>query len=205
MSTEDDADRVWRVGELAADAGVSVRALHHYDEVGLLSPSQRTSAGHRIYTTDDVRRLHRILALRGFGLSLSDVGRVLDGDTGDVTDLVRRQIQQAEAQLRAVTAVRDRLRVVLHGLDAAKDPSPQLLLEVMEAMSDLHRRLTPAEFEELCQGRRRWAEGLADEEWAEVQQLRAGKAATLTDAERARMAAARAAIVPEGWTPPDET
>ncbi|HEY2765788.1 MAG TPA: MerR family transcriptional regulator [Pseudonocardiaceae bacterium] len=69
----------WRVGELAERTGLTVRALHHYHEIGLLVPSLRTHAGHRCYAEADVQRLHRILALRGFGFSLAEIGQVLDG------------------------------------------------------------------------------------------------------------------------------
>ena len=60
----------YRIGELARAAGVTVRALHHYDSLGLLVPSERTGAGHRLYSADDVERLYRLLALRGVGLPL---------------------------------------------------------------------------------------------------------------------------------------
>ena len=50
---------VWKVGELAKRTGLSVRTLHHYDEIGLLSPSGRTQTGHRLYSTEDVLRLSR--------------------------------------------------------------------------------------------------------------------------------------------------
>jgi DNA-binding transcriptional MerR regulator len=63
-------ERRWRVGELAAAAGVTVRALHHYDGIGLLVPAERTAPGHRLYGEGDVRRLYRIVALRDLGLGL---------------------------------------------------------------------------------------------------------------------------------------
>ena len=47
----------WRVGDLAKQTGLSVRTLHYYDEIGLLSPSRRTDAGYRLYTARDVSRL----------------------------------------------------------------------------------------------------------------------------------------------------
>src|SRR3954463_14531481 len=56
--------RRYRIGELAKVAGVTVRTLHHYDELRLLRPSERTGAGHRLYDARDVERLYRLLALR---------------------------------------------------------------------------------------------------------------------------------------------
>jgi MerR family transcriptional regulator, thiopeptide resistance regulator len=54
----------WSIGELAARTGLTVRTLRHYDEIALARPSHRTSAGHRRYDDADLRRLHRIVALR---------------------------------------------------------------------------------------------------------------------------------------------
>lgn len=51
--------QVWKVGELAKQTGITVRTLHHYDQIGLLTPSERDSTGYRLYTTDDVIRLQQ--------------------------------------------------------------------------------------------------------------------------------------------------
>ncbi len=72
--------RTWKVGELAKQTGLTVRTLHHYDEIGLLKPSRRTRSGHRLYGEADVQRLYRILALRRLGFALSEIETVLDAD-----------------------------------------------------------------------------------------------------------------------------
>jgi DNA-binding transcriptional MerR regulator len=64
---------VIRVGELARRAGLTVRALHHYDSLGLLKPSARADSGYRLYSAADVARLHQIQALRRFGMPLADI------------------------------------------------------------------------------------------------------------------------------------
>ncbi|MCH7995122.1 MAG: MerR family transcriptional regulator, partial [Planctomycetes bacterium] len=66
-------DNLWKVGELATQTGVSVRTLHDYDEIGLLSPSQRTGSGHRLYGADDVVRLQQIKSCRQLGFSLAEI------------------------------------------------------------------------------------------------------------------------------------
>jgi MerR family transcriptional regulator, thiopeptide resistance regulator len=66
-----------KVGELAKRAGLTVRALHHYDDIGLLRPSARSDAGYRLYDRNDIARLHQIQALRRFGVALSDIGAFL--------------------------------------------------------------------------------------------------------------------------------
>jgi DNA-binding transcriptional MerR regulator len=64
--------RQLRVGEVAKATGLTVRALHHYDDIGLLVPSARSEAGYRLYSDGDVARLYRILALRAVGFTLEE-------------------------------------------------------------------------------------------------------------------------------------
>lgn len=64
---------VWKVGELAEQTGLSVRTLHYYDEIGLLTPSQRTASGHRLYAPGDVIRLQQIKSLRQLGFPLEEI------------------------------------------------------------------------------------------------------------------------------------
>ncbi|GAA3664469.1 hypothetical protein GCM10022420_049470 [Streptomyces iranensis] len=78
MIGKDATGRRWSIGELARASGVTVRALRHYDEVGLVRASGRTGAGHRRYTAEDLRRLYRVRALCGLGLSLAEIGDALD-------------------------------------------------------------------------------------------------------------------------------
>jgi MerR family transcriptional regulator, thiopeptide resistance regulator len=61
------------VGEVAELAGVTVRTLHHYDELGLLSPSERSEAGYRLYSHEDVARLQEILIWRQLGFVLAEI------------------------------------------------------------------------------------------------------------------------------------
>jgi DNA-binding transcriptional MerR regulator len=157
-------DRSWRVGELAEATGLSVRTLHHYDEIDLLPPSGRSTSGHRRYDADDVRRLHRIVALRGFGLSLAEVGQVLDGELTDPRELIQQQLQLVEQQLAAGNRLQQQLLRVLGGLDRAREPSAQTLIELIEVMTTMSRALTRAEFEELVEKRRRVAAELTAEE-----------------------------------------
>jgi MerR family transcriptional regulator, thiopeptide resistance regulator len=65
--------RHWKVGELARRTGITVRTLHHYDEIGLLTPSEHSSAGYRLYGEREVVRLQQILSLRQLGLSLEEI------------------------------------------------------------------------------------------------------------------------------------
>jgi DNA-binding transcriptional MerR regulator len=79
------------VGKVAQLAGVTVRTLHHYDEIGLLSPSGRTSAGYRRYDDADLERLQRILFYRELGFPLEEIGAIIDDPTSSPTEHLRRQ------------------------------------------------------------------------------------------------------------------
>src|ERR1700760_1196472 len=67
-----------KVGELARRTGLTVRTLHHYDQIGLLRPSLHSDAGYRLYSPADVARLQRVLSLRQLGFSPEQVGDCLD-------------------------------------------------------------------------------------------------------------------------------
>ena len=111
--------RRWRIGELAGATGVSVRALRHYDEVGLLEPTERSSAGYRLYADAEVQRLYRILALRGLGMSLKQIRAVLaaltlpatrgDRDRGEQTEEIHQPVD-ADLKRPEVDAIRRRAR-----------------------------------------------------------------------------------------------
>lgn len=104
MIDMDDAPR-WTVGELTRLSGATTRTLRHYDEIGLLSPGERSEAGYRLYIEADLDRLHRILAYRALGFSLADVEAVLEQPAhGDDTHLERQRelIDQRIDRLRAI-------------------------------------------------------------------------------------------------------
>jgi MerR family transcriptional regulator, thiopeptide resistance regulator len=140
-----------RVGELARAASVTVRTLHHYDSLGLLVPSARTQAGHRLYSPDDVQRLYRLLALREVGLPLEEIGPLLDAGDG-VADTVRRHLDRVEQQLGGLERLRLRLTRLLAALDGDGASTDQFL-DAMEAMTMFEKYYTPEQLEQLEQRR----------------------------------------------------
>lgn len=105
------------VGEVARAAGVTVRALHHYEEIGLLVPSARTSSGYRLYGQADLERLQQILFYRELGLSLASIGVLLDDPAADAMahltyqrQLLSERIERLQAMVEAVDrAMEDKL------------------------------------------------------------------------------------------------
>jgi DNA-binding transcriptional MerR regulator len=178
----------YRIGELARLAGVTVRALHHWDELGLLVPSERTQGGHRLYSPGDVERLYRLLALRGIGLPLDEIGPLLDDPADGVAATVRRHLDRVEQQLGSLGALRTRLSRLLAALDGGEE-STQRFLDAMEAMSMFEKYYTPEQLAQLEQRRQDLGEDAieaVETEWKELYaQVRAHREAGTDPAEPA--------------------
>lgn len=100
------------VGEVADLAGISVRTLHHYDELGLVVPSARSDAGYRLYDQADLERLQEVLTLRALGLTLAEVATLLDDPTHDRLQVLRDQAKRLRDE-------RDRLGDLLEAVEGA--------------------------------------------------------------------------------------
>lgn len=134
--TVHEVETGYRIGEVATAAGVTVRTLHYYDEIGLLTPSSRTTSGHRVYTDDDVATLYRISLLRRLGLSLDEVDAALNTPDWDLGPALRRHLATTEERLAAGARLRSHLTGLLARLDENTNDSPaQQLLEVLHDMS----------------------------------------------------------------------
>ncbi|MFE7765181.1 MerR family transcriptional regulator [Streptomyces sp. NPDC057438] len=121
------------MGRVAELAGVSVRTLHHYDEVGLVRPSARTAAGYRAYSAGDVERLREVLAYRRLGFGLREVAELVgDPSTDAVVHLRRLRGLLVERRDRAdamVAAIDRELEARARGLMV----TPEEQLEVLGA------------------------------------------------------------------------
>ncbi|AXF20745.1 MerR family transcriptional regulator [Burkholderia pyrrocinia] len=124
-----------KVGELAKRSGLTVRTLHHYHAIGLLTPSARADNGYRLYDRNDIARLHQIQALRRFGLSLAEIGDYLNQPGTPLVDLVAKQIALLDRQLAQTAQLRERL-VHLHA-QLAEGTEPELAdwLTTLELMT----------------------------------------------------------------------
>jgi len=124
-----------KVGELARRTGLTVRTLHHYDSIGLLSPSARSDSGYRLYQRDDIARLQQIQALRRFGLSLADIGTFLANEGTPFGEIVRQQIAALDRQIAQATTLRRQLTQMQQQLDNGTQPSLADWLTTLELMT----------------------------------------------------------------------
>jgi DNA-binding transcriptional MerR regulator len=126
-------------------SGVSVRTLHHYDEIGLLSPSERTSAGYRQYDGDDLARLQQILCYRSLGFDLRKIATILDDPRIDTLDHLRKQRELLESKLEHLTEM---VRTVEKMMEARKMGINLNPDEMFEVFGDFDPAEHQAEVEE---------------------------------------------------------
>lgn len=143
----------WSIGEFAAACGVSVRTLHHYDRIGLLSASQRTAAGHRRYGEDDVRRLYRIKALQMLGLPLASIADALDSREASLHGLLEQQLAQVREHARQVRLLEDRLGRLLARMDGPAMPTTEQLMTTLEMITVYEQHFTAEQRQQLADRR----------------------------------------------------
>lgn len=163
------------VGQLAKLAGLTVRALHHYDAIGLLVPSKRSDSGYRLYAQDDVLRLYRIQGLRRLGLSLAEVQAVLARDGARIPEMIAQQLAELDSQIEHATALRSRLLQLRERLAHGNDPSPDDWLAAVELFSHYDKYCSPEELSRLMvpasDGEDEWTALVADARAAMDRQL----------------------------------
>ncbi|MBC7974303.1 MAG: MerR family transcriptional regulator [Myxococcales bacterium] len=107
------------VGELSRLAGITVRALRHYDEIGLVRPSQRTDAGYRIYDERDVLRLQQVLVFRELGVPLDQIGTMIATAIDETVDKAHGREALLRKHRGALADKRARLDQLLAAVDEA--------------------------------------------------------------------------------------
>ena len=138
-----------KIGELAKRTGLTVRALHHYDAIGLLSPSARSDAGYRLYNEADIARLHRILVLRQLGMPLADIGATLTEPHLPLAGMIAHQIEMLSRQIDGASMLRSRLQR-LHGqLASGQEPDPADWLTTLEQMTMYDKYFSQDELRQL--------------------------------------------------------
>jgi MerR family transcriptional regulator, thiopeptide resistance regulator len=121
---------MYTVGEVATYAGVTVRTLHHYDQVGLLSPSGRTAAGYRLYADADLDRLQQILCYRELGFSLEDIATILDDPRNDPVDHLRRQYDLLTDRVERLQQMVEAVRKTMEARKMGISLNPEEMFEV---------------------------------------------------------------------------
>jgi len=127
-------ERRYRVRDFARITGVTVKALQHYDRIGLLRPS-RTPAGHRIYSERDVERVRQIIALKAIGVPLKRIKAVLDGHRTSLSDALKAQRDELLAQRNGLQHALNAIAIVEEELGRGRLSEGQALAQLVDLLS----------------------------------------------------------------------
>lgn len=133
--------KCWKVGELASETGLTVRALHHYDQIGLLKPSQETEGGHRIYSTSDVERLQKIVTLKQLGFSLEKIKEAIESSGFSLCSATAQLRQDIEKRKADLDEIESRLRDAEQFQSGGEARTDQIL-QLLSRMNLFERHLT---------------------------------------------------------------
>ncbi|GAB46984.1 MerR family transcriptional regulator [Mobilicoccus pelagius] len=159
--TEHEFDEPMTVGQVAQRLGITRRTLHHYDEIGLVTPSVRSHAGYRLYTDGDLTRLQHVVVYRRLGFGLEEIADLLDRPDGLVEHLHRQRasVMSRLDELRGLVTALD------HALENAMTDTPMTDDEKRELFGDALGEEYVAEAEQ------RWGDTDA---WAQSRRRTAG-------------------------------
>ena len=132
---------------------MSVRALHHYDDIGLLEPSLRTASGHRLYDVRDIQRLQQVQSLRLMGISLDEVKRLLDGAAVSPRQVIDLHLARLHEQMSMHARLAERLTALALHLDSAGAGSIEDLCLIIEAMTTMEKYFTTEQLDVLRERR----------------------------------------------------
>ena len=176
---EQDSARpaAWKIGELARRTGLSVRTLHYYDEIGLLSPSHHTEAGHRLYTDDDIVRLQQIRSLQQLGFSLEEVRACLDRPDFSPQRVIELHITALSEQFELQRRLCERLQAIASGLRSTGEVSVEEFIKTIEEINRMEKHYTEEQLDYLKERARTVGEERireAEAEWPQlIEQVRA--------------------------------
>ena len=152
-------ETTYRVQQFAELAGVTVRALHHYDRLALLKP-RRTDSGYRLYSAADLDRLERIVALKFIGLPLKDIKAVLDRDTRALPAVLGSQRRALEEKRRRLDLAIDAIRSAEQTVRASASPDASVIRRIIEVI-------------EMQENTEYFRQFYSDEAWAALEKRRA--------------------------------
>ena len=156
------------VGELASASGLTVRTLHHWDEIGLLRPAERSGAGHRRYSPPTSSGCTGSSPCGGSGCRSSDVGAALEAEGPDLRAAVAAHRRAGQARSSRSCA---RLDGILDALVELDEPSTQLIIDAIEVMTMSEQYYTPEQLEQLEARRDALGEdgmAKAQQDWADL-------------------------------------
>jgi len=164
------SERGWKIGELAKKTGLTVRMLHHYDRIGLFSPSQYTESGHRLYSHADLIKLQQIVSLKQLGFSLKEIKAIIQNPDYAPAALLQWQISRLDKQIHDMIQLRHLLQQLYDQYRTGEWVSGEQFMAVMRVMNMTRSpHFTAEQIENLR--KRYFSLGNKQHKFTEVQQI----------------------------------
>jgi DNA-binding transcriptional MerR regulator len=125
-----------KIGELSKKTGLSVRTLHHYDEIGLLRPSTRSEGDHRVYSKDDIEQLQKIVSLKQLGLTLDEISLTLR-KSPTLTSILEKHCELIEEELEQKTTLLNRIKSTMAFSNVNQEPTVNELINCLREITAL--------------------------------------------------------------------
>ncbi len=139
----------WKIGELADKTGLSVRTLHYYEEIGLLTPSSRTDADHRLYNSEDIARLQQIVSLRQMGFSLDEIKSCLSKPDFSPEHVLDMHLDRMGKELENYQDLLQKMRGMKRLMATAKPVTSDDFLQLIALMNKVESYFTPEQMAEI--------------------------------------------------------
>ncbi|PLA73793.1 hypothetical protein CYQ88_09230 [Hydrogenovibrio sp. SC-1] len=143
----------WKIGEIVKRTSLTARALHFYEEQGIIGPIFRNASGHRVYNQSDLLRLQQIKTLRQLGVSISDMPKVLN-DTDQLTPLLKQQLSRLQQQREAIQQLENKIGMLVETLET-QTQSPfdldEILFQTLESMAMYEKYFKKTEIDAMHQ------------------------------------------------------
>ncbi len=135
MPEQKATEMLYQARDFAEKAGVTVRALHHYDHLGLLKPTRRTQAGYRLYAEQDFARLQQIVTLKFLGMSLKQIKQLLQQEHFDVLFQLQLQRQAMEEKRRHLDRAIQAVQGAERALASGEKPNSEIFKTIIEVIA----------------------------------------------------------------------
>jgi DNA-binding transcriptional MerR regulator len=142
-------NRSWKIGELAEQTGLTVRTLHHYDQIGLFSSSEVTESGHRIYTEADIVKLQQILSLKQLGFSLEEIKAAIENPKFKPLEVIKMHLETVKKQIEVQEQLYSRLEGMYELLTTQQEVQSDQFIKLIEVINMSEKYFTKEQLEKM--------------------------------------------------------
>jgi MerR family transcriptional regulator, thiopeptide resistance regulator len=135
-------NRTWKVGELSKLTGLTIRTLHHYDEIGLLCPRFHTDAGHRLYSEADIGKLQQIMSFKELGYSLDGIKELFENPEYNPKEVLQMQLKGLKEEIKLKEELKQQLQELSEVFDSWQKPTLEQFIKAIELIRNQSKYFT---------------------------------------------------------------